>query len=80
MSLLLDHGHPEARHYPLGMLSDETALVIERVNGNIVTDANLLQLAIGSVLSKKARIEFSDAIGRLNVVTRVFGDLDDDGG
>jgi hypothetical protein len=76
VSLLLDHGHPEARLYPLGMLWDESNLVIERVNGRIVTEASLLQFAVNSILCKKSRTEFSKMIQSLNVETRPF-DIDD---
>jgi hypothetical protein len=54
------------------MLGDESALVIERVNGSIVTDANLLQSAIGSVLSKEMGTQFRELVDKLNVETRVL--------
>lgn len=38
-NMLLDHGHSEAWEYPLGRLHDETALVVERLNGAVVTSA-----------------------------------------
>jgi len=68
---LLDHGHPNARLYPVGLLWDEYTLVIERVNGRIVTEANLLQHAIGSILSKQSRTEFSKLLKALNVEARI---------
>lgn len=76
MSLCLDHGHPEARLYPLGMLWDESNLVIERVNGATVTEANLLQHAIGSILSKKSGTHFQKMIRDINVETRLIDDED----
>lgn len=70
MSLLLEAGHPEARHYPLGMLYDESNLVIERRNASIVTDSQLRNLSAMGVFSKKARTEFSKQVKLLNVVTK----------
>jgi hypothetical protein len=68
------HGHSEARRYPLGMLSDESILVIERANSAIVTEANLLQQAIHGILSKKAREEFAKSMRKLNVESRLLND------
>lgn len=65
VSLLLDHGHPEARRYPVGMLMDEARLVVQRVNNGHVTTATLLQGAVSGVLSKKANKEFQKQIKRL---------------
>lgn len=64
--------------YPIGMLMDETNLVIERVNGATVTEANLLQQAVHGILSKKARDEFSKMIRSLNVETRPFDGENDE--
>lgn len=61
------NGHPEARHYPLGMVYDEAALVEERENGRIVTEAMLLQTAVASILSKKAKSAFTKQIKSLTV-------------
>ena len=58
------------------MLWDESNLVIERLNGATVTEANLLQHAIGSILSKKSRTEFQKMIRNLNVETRLIDDED----
>lgn len=65
VSLLLDHGHPQARRYPLGYMLDESRLVIRRVNNGHVTTATLLQGAVSGVLSKKANKEFQKQIKRL---------------
>lgn len=72
MSLLLDHGHPEARRYPLGMLSDEAALVVERLNGQEVTRATLLRLSISAVLSKEGGRAFDKEISKMNIETFAF--------
>jgi hypothetical protein len=71
---LLDHGHPQARKYPIGMLADESSLVIARVNAAMVTEATLLQHAVHGVLSKKSREEFTKLIQTLNVETRSLDD------
>ena len=65
MSLLLDHGHPYARHYPLGMVFDEVQLVVQRVNKRHATDATLLQLAVSGVLSKEGNKLFKKQIKAL---------------
>lgn len=69
MSLCLEHGHPHAARYALGRLHDEAALIEERVNSRIITINELLKLAVGSMLSKKARTELSKQTKRLNVHT-----------
>lgn len=53
--------------YPLGRLNDEALLVEERHNGKIVTEAQILQTAIHSLMSKDARKQFSKLIKGLNV-------------
>ena len=52
------------------MLYDESNIVIERVNGGIITEAQLIQMAIGSILSKGSRKQFSKTIKELNVSTK----------
>lgn len=69
---MLDHGHPEARRYPVGLLLDESNIVIERVNGAIVTEANLLNMSVHGILSKGSRDSFSKAIRKLNIETRPY--------
>lgn len=56
------------------MVWDESNLVIERVNGATVTEANLLQQAVHGVLSKQSRGHFKKMVEALNVVTRPFED------
>lgn len=60
------HGHPEARHYPVPMMTREARIVRKRVNGQIATEAVLTQLAIGSILSKKAGKAFEKQVKKLN--------------
>lgn len=63
-------GHPEAYQYPLGMLHDEAAIVSERENNKIVTEAQLLQLAVHSILAKEARKAFSKTVKSITVSTQ----------
>lgn len=60
--------------YPLGMLWDESNLVIERVNGAIVTEANLLKFAVHGILSKDARRHFDKMTKTLNVEAKPHDD------
>lgn len=59
------HGHPEAKFYPLGMLTDEHNLCVRRDNNGYVTTATLLQQAVSGVLSKKANKQFQKTVGKL---------------
>lgn len=69
MSLCLDHGHPEARLYPLGMLHDEAALIEERESARISTEASLRQSVIASLFGKK-KSGFQKAVKQLSVTTK----------
>lgn len=70
MSLLLASGHTEAIHYTLGQLYDEANLVIERENNRITTEATLVQLAVGSLISDKARKAFTARQKELNITVK----------
>lgn len=65
VSLLLDHGHPHARRYPVGMVWEEAMLVVERMNREAASDKVLLQLAAGSLLSKDAGRQFKKTLKEL---------------
>lgn len=65
MSLLLANGHPEADDYPLGYLGDEAKLIADRLNGQIVTEAVLLQAAAASIMSKEGGKLFTKLIENL---------------
>lgn len=67
MNLLLASGHTDAIHYSLGQLYDEANLVIERENNRMVTEANLFQLAVGGLISDKARKAFTARQKELNM-------------
>lgn len=56
------HGHPEARHYPVPMLWQETKIVKQRVNRDHATQALLTRMAVSSVLSEKADKAFQKHI------------------
>ena len=58
-----------AEDYPLGRLSDEAALVVERENGRIITEAHLVYLSVNGILSQKARTAFTKTKKALNVET-----------
>lgn len=75
MSLCLEHGHVNAERYTLGRLHDEAALIQERHNGTMLTENNLLTLAVHSLLSKRARKEHQKMIKKLNVETKPQGVL-----
>lgn len=66
VSLLKDHGHQDAQHYTIGMVWDESQLVVERLNRDHATSATLMQLAVVSVLSKDGAREFKKTIKKLN--------------
>lgn len=73
VSLLLDHGHPDAWSYPVGFLFEEAAVVRERLDGLLATQAGLMQMALCSVpnmsvkptATKKAVARFNDLLKRL---------------
>lgn len=50
-SLLLSEGHSMAYDYPLGMLSEQAEIVIERINGIIVLEAVVLQSAMSAIIT-----------------------------
>lgn len=71
----MEHGHSNAEHYTLGRLHDEAVLIQERHNGKMLTENNLLTLAVHSLLSKRARNEHQKMIKKLNVETKPHGGL-----
>lgn len=62
VSLLLDHGHSQARKYPVGMVWDEARIVISRINKEEAGRMTLLQLAAASILSKKGAALFKKTV------------------
>lgn len=65
VSLLLAHGHPDARRYPVGLVWDEASMVISRINGMMATEAVLLQTAVSSILSKESGEHFNKLVKQL---------------
>lgn len=51
MSLLLAHGHVYASEYPIGFLWDESALVADRLNRQIVSEAVILHQIMMTAVS-----------------------------
>lgn len=52
-SLLLDHGHTHALHYPVGRVWEEAEIVVQRVNQEKASDTSLMRVAVGAVISKE---------------------------
>jgi len=65
VSLLLDHGHAAARHYPLGMVFEEAQIVVERMNQEEASRTALLQLAGAAVMSKKGNAALQKVLKEL---------------
>lgn len=65
VSLLMSHGHPNARHYPVPMLWTEVRFAKRRENRRHATDAILTQMAINSALSEKGGKRFKEQITAL---------------
>lgn len=71
--MLLDHGHPDAANYPIGMLMDEASLVADRMGVEqaamgIVFQAALMTMPTMGVKEssmKKAHKMFTDLLDRL---------------
>jgi hypothetical protein len=66
----LSHNHLVAFDYTLGRVADEASLIIERESAERASEASLLQLAIGSMLSPKSRTAFTKRLEALNVETK----------
>ena len=52
--------------YPLGMVSDEAELIVERQNRNLATGAILMQAAVGSTQYKEMGEVFRQLIAELS--------------
>lgn len=66
VSLLMQHGHPDAGDYAVHRVWEEAQLVVDRVNQNLSTETLLLQMAVSSLFSKEAGKDFQDIIMRLS--------------
>lgn len=60
------NGHPNAMRYPVGTVCDEAELIVAHLNNLAATEATLTQLAIASVLSKKAASLFTQEVKKLS--------------
>lgn len=65
VSLLMTHGHAQARHYPVPMLWTEVRFVVRRENKRHATEAILTQMAINSALSAKGGKRFKEQITKM---------------
>jgi hypothetical protein len=68
VSLLLDHGHPHASSYPIGLVWDEAQLVERRMNARLADELLLTQLAVASIFDKKAGETFNTTLKSLREV------------
>ena len=68
MSLLLANGHPHARSYPVGMVYAEAQFVVERMDREEANRAVLVQMAVSSILSKKASESFQKTIKKMTQI------------
>lgn len=68
VSLLLAHGHSQPHRYPIGVLWEEVQIVRQRLNGQMATEALLTMMAVSSVISEKAGVEFNKVLNRLSGV------------
>ncbi len=58
-------GHPDAALYPLGMVADEVALVVERENRRIASEAIALKAAAAAILTQSGGTHFNELITSL---------------
>jgi len=63
-------GHAHAARYPIGKLWTETAIVAERINQKIVTEAIVWQSAYVGAKSKKGGKAFQELVEKLNGKSR----------
>lgn len=65
VSLLMANGHPDARHYPIGLVWTEAEMVTNRINNDMATTALLNQMAVSSLFSKEGGEQFTKIIKEL---------------
>jgi hypothetical protein len=65
LSLLLAHGHPDAGSYPLGFMSDEASLIVERTNALMATEGTIIQAAAAAVMTKEGGKHFQNVLASL---------------
>jgi hypothetical protein len=59
------NGHADAWQYPLGMVSDEAALVVSRDNARIASEAIVLKAAMSAVISDAGGKHFNELVDSL---------------
>lgn len=59
------NGHPDAPHYVVHKVWEETHLVTQRINQQLATEAMLTQMAVSTLLSAQAGREFNKIIERM---------------
>ena len=74
MSLLRAHGHPDVLTYRLGHMFDEANLVSERENARIATEAQLVQMAVSGIVSRKGGTQFQKMLKKLTFETEPIDD------
>lgn len=65
----MDHGHPDAFHYPIAMVWDEATIIGERLKATLVTEAILVQAATattGNTAGQKANQHWNKLIKTLS--------------
>ncbi|UVK46817.1 hypothetical protein BPNPMPFG_002527 [Mesorhizobium sp. AR07] len=55
MSLLLDHGHPNALRYPVSMVFAEAGYVVKRINAQMAAQTSLLQMALSTIPNESVK-------------------------
>lgn len=58
-------GHPLARHYPLWQLWSDATIVRNRVTQQMLTEAVVLQTAVGALLNKAGHKAWKDLVKQL---------------
>jgi len=66
VSLLLSEGHADARCYPVAVVWSEARIVRQRHANRIRQDAALMQMAIASVMDRKAGKRLSKLLNRMD--------------
>lgn len=58
----MDHGHPRAREYPIGMVWEEARIVMRRLEHDYATRALLMRAAVSASFNKDAARNFDEMI------------------
>lgn len=62
----MSQGHPDARHYPIGVLMVETEIARKRELSRMVNEVSLIRSAIPAALDKKASRAFKEHLENLS--------------